>query len=47
MTQHVIDRVIPGRPVPPDVRYGSPTVEKLINYVMREGKKSPGAADRL
>ncbi|MFN4218226.1 MAG: 30S ribosomal protein S7 [Candidatus Bipolaricaulia bacterium] len=40
MTQHVIDRVTPGRPVPPDVRYGSPTVEKLINYVMREGKKS-------
>lgn len=40
MTQHVMDRVIPGRPVPPDVRYGSPTVEKLINCVMREGKKS-------
>jgi small subunit ribosomal protein S7 len=40
MTQHVLDRVTPGRPVPPDVRYGSPTVEKLINYVMREGKKS-------
>lgn len=40
MTQHALDRAIPGRPVVPDVRYQSPLVEKLINYVMREGKKS-------
>ncbi|MCL6643058.1 MAG: 30S ribosomal protein S7 [Candidatus Bipolaricaulota bacterium] len=40
MTQHALDRAIPGRPVAPDVRYQSPLVEKLINYVMRKGKKS-------
>ncbi len=34
------DIVIPGRDVPPDVRYGSKLVEKFINYVMWDGKKS-------
>ncbi|MGC9529713.1 MAG: 30S ribosomal protein S7 [Candidatus Bipolaricaulaceae bacterium] len=34
------DIVIPGRDVSPDVRYGSKLVEKLINYVMWDGKKS-------
>jgi len=34
------DIVIPGRDVPQDVRYGSKLVEKLINYVMWDGKKS-------
>jgi len=34
------DIVIPGRDVPQDVRYGSKLVEKLINYVMWNGKKS-------
>lgn len=32
--------VIPGRDVPPDVRYGSKLVEKFINYIMWDGKKS-------
>lgn len=40
MAQHVMDRAVPGRPVLPDVRYQSLLTEKLINYVMREGKKS-------
>ncbi|HEC62966.1 MAG TPA: hypothetical protein ENI38_01050, partial [Candidatus Acetothermia bacterium] len=34
------DIVIPGRDVPQDVRYGSKLVEKFINYVMWDGKKS-------
>jgi small subunit ribosomal protein S7 len=34
------DIVIPGRDVPPDVRYGSKLVEKFINYIMWDGKKS-------
>jgi len=33
------DIVIPGRDVPPDIRYGSKLVEKFINYVMWNGKK--------
>ncbi len=35
-----VERVIPGRVPPGDLRYGSPLVEKLINYVMRRGKKT-------
>lgn len=35
-----LERVIPGRGVPPDLKYGSRLVEKLINYVMLDGKKS-------
>lgn len=34
------DVVIPGRDVPPDIRYGSKLVEKFINYIMWDGKKS-------
>jgi small subunit ribosomal protein S7 len=34
------EKVFPGREVPPDLRYNSQMVEKLINYVMRDGKKS-------
>lgn len=34
------DIVIPGRDVPPDIRYGSKLVEKFVNYVMWDGKKS-------
>jgi small subunit ribosomal protein S7 len=34
------DIVIPGRDVPPDIRYGSKLVEKFISYVMWDGKKS-------
>ncbi|MCS7239745.1 MAG: 30S ribosomal protein S7 [Candidatus Bipolaricaulota bacterium] len=34
------DIVIPGRDVPPDIRYGSKLVEKFINYIMWDGKKS-------
>jgi len=34
------DIVIPGRDVPPDVRYGSKLVEKFVNYIMWDGKKS-------
>jgi small subunit ribosomal protein S7 len=30
----------PKRVTPPDPKYGSPTVQKLINYVMRSGKKT-------
>jgi small subunit ribosomal protein S7 len=30
----------PKRKIKPDVRYGSVLVEKFINYVMRDGKKS-------
>lgn len=40
MTQHPIERVVPGRPASPDVRYGSRMVEKLINYMTHKGKKS-------
>lgn len=40
MNQHTIERVIPGRSPTPDVRYNSQMVEKLINYVLKEGKKS-------
>ena len=36
---------LPGRNVPPDMRYGSQLLAKLINYVMLEGKKS--AAKRI
>jgi len=35
-----LEQVIPGRQVPPDLKYGSRLVEKLINYVMWDGKKS-------
>ncbi|HIC95603.1 TPA: 30S ribosomal protein S7 [Candidatus Bipolaricaulota bacterium] len=35
-----LDQVIPGRKVPPDLKYSSSLVEKLINYVMRDGKKT-------
>ncbi|MFO8033931.1 MAG: 30S ribosomal protein S7 [Candidatus Bipolaricaulota bacterium] len=35
-----VNLVIPGRDVSPDVRHGSKLVEKLINYVMQDGKKS-------
>lgn len=31
------------REIPPDVRYGSVTVQKLINRIMRNGKKSLAA----
>ncbi|MCS6936713.1 MAG: 30S ribosomal protein S7 [Candidatus Bipolaricaulota bacterium] len=40
MNTHAIERVIPGRAPAPDIRYNSQMVEKLINYVMRRGKKS-------
>jgi len=30
----------PKRVTLPDPKYGSPTVQKLINYVMRDGKKT-------
>ncbi|MCS6773086.1 MAG: 30S ribosomal protein S7 [Anaerolineae bacterium] len=30
----------PKRVTPPDIRYGSPQVQRLINRVMRNGKKS-------
>lgn len=36
----VIESAIPGRKVDPDLRYGSRLVEKLVNYVMQDGKKS-------
>ncbi len=39
-TVHTMEAVIPGRRVPPDLRYRSRLVEKFINYVMRRGKKS-------
>ncbi len=35
-----LERVIPGRMVEPDLKYNSRLVEKLINYVMLDGKKS-------
>jgi small subunit ribosomal protein S7 len=35
-----LEQVIPGRQVPPDLKYGSRLVEKLTNYVMMDGKKS-------
>ncbi len=35
-----LEQIIPGRMVEPDLRYGSRLVEKLINYVMRDGKKT-------
>ncbi|MGQ9733910.1 MAG: 30S ribosomal protein S7 [Candidatus Bipolaricaulia bacterium] len=34
------EKMLPGREIAPDLRYNSQVVEKLINYVMREGKKS-------
>ncbi|MBC7093593.1 30S ribosomal protein S7 [Candidatus Bipolaricaulota bacterium] len=34
------DVVIPGRDVAADVRYGSKLVEKFVNYLMWDGKKS-------
>ncbi len=34
------EKVLPRREIAPDLRYNSQVVEKLINYVMREGKKS-------
>jgi len=48
MLNKTLERMIPGyregRDKPPylypDLRYGSKLVEKLINYVMRDGKKS-------
>jgi len=48
MLNRTLERMIPGyrkgRDKPPflypDLRYGSKLVEKLINYVMRDGKKS-------
>lgn len=36
----MVEKMVPGREVAPDLRYNSQLVEKLINYVMREGKKS-------
>jgi len=33
-------KLIPGRDVPPDAIHGDKMVEKLINYVMLDGKKS-------
>lgn len=30
----------PKRIVPPDIKYNSQTVAKLVNYLMRDGKKS-------
>jgi small subunit ribosomal protein S7 len=35
-----IERVIPGRTPKGDLLYGSSLVEKLINYVMKGGKKT-------
>lgn len=34
------EKMLPGREIAPDLRYNSQVVEKLINYIMREGKKS-------
>ena len=39
-TVHVMETVIPGRQVLPDLRYNSQLVEKFINYVLRRGKKA-------
>ena len=36
----MVEKMLPGREIAPDLRYNSQVVEKLINYVMREGKKS-------
>lgn len=33
-------KLIPGRNVPPDAIYGDQLVEKLVNYVMLDGKKA-------
>ncbi len=33
-------KMIPGRDVAPDALYGDKLVEKLINYLMQDGKKS-------
>jgi small subunit ribosomal protein S7 len=33
-----------NRPTPPDIRYGSITLQRLIHLVMRRGKKSTAAA---
>jgi small subunit ribosomal protein S7 len=38
-------REVPKRPVTPDPKYGSETVAKFINVVMRHGKKS--TAERI
>lgn len=35
-----VNLAIPGRDVSPDVRHGSKLVEKFVNYVMQDGKKS-------
>jgi len=40
MAEHQMERVIPGRNVPPDLRHKSRVVEKFINYVMQEGQKA-------
>lgn len=40
MSQHPMERVVPGRSPLPDVRYSSRMVEKLINYITSAGKKS-------
>lgn len=37
---HAMEAAIPGRQVPPDLRYNSKLVEKFINYVTRRGKKA-------
>lgn len=33
-------KLIPGRNVPPDALYGDRLIEKMVNYVMLDGKKS-------
>jgi len=35
-----VNIVIPGRDVPPDIQHGSKLVEKFVNYVMLDGKKT-------
>lgn len=40
METRELEQVIPGRWVPQDLKFGSHLVEKLINYVMLDGKKS-------
>src|SRR3972149_5603488 len=35
-----VGKMIPGRDVPVDALYSDKLIEKLINYVMRKGKKS-------
>jgi small subunit ribosomal protein S7 len=36
----IAERMVPGRQIPADLRYNSQVIEKLINYLMHEGKKS-------